>query len=77
MMRAGHAVGSEKTVLRLDTEIERTSGELRDFPRSHNWKRVQIHAAVNRGLELLDVESHPKKANSYDEMGELLPTWEK
>ena len=27
--------------------------------------------------ELLDAVSHPKKANSYDELAELLPAWEK
>ena len=31
----------------------------------------------NRRLELLDAVSHPKKANSYDELAELLPPWEK
>ena len=44
------------------------------------WKRVQIHAAgmtQNRRQELLDAVSHPKKANSYDELAELLPAWEK
>ena len=31
----------------------------------------------NRRLELMDAVSHPKKANSYDELAELLPAWEK
>ena len=57
-------MGSETALLRLDI----------------TWKRVQIHAvgmAQNRRLELLDAVSHPKKANSYDEVAELLPAWEK
>ena len=33
--------------------------------------------AQNRRLELMDAVSHTKKANSYDELAELLPAWEK
>ena len=31
----------------------------------------------NRRLELMDAVSHSKKANSYDELAELLLAWEK
>ena len=31
----------------------------------------------NRRLELLDAVSHPKEANSYGKLAELLPAWEK
>ena len=60
------------------TQAEMGKGVIRG---ATTWKRVQIiHAAEmtqNRRLELLDAVSHPKKANSYDELAELLPAWEK
>ena len=59
------------------TQAEMGKGIIRG---ATTWKRVQIHEAgmtQNRRLELLDAVSHPKKANSYDELAELLPLWEK
>ena len=59
------------------TQAEMVKGIIRG---ATTWKRVQIHAAgmtQNRRLELLDAVSHTKKANSYDEVAELLPAWEK
>ena len=69
---------------------QKLTGQVKEFTQAEmgkgiirgatTWKRVQIHAAGmthNRRLELLDAVSHPKKANSYDELAELLPAWEK
>ena len=69
---------------------QKLTGQVKEFTQAEmgkgiirgatTWKRVQIHAAgmtQNRRLELLDAVSHPKKANSYDELAELLPAWEK
>ena len=69
---------------------QKLTGQVKEFTQAEmgkgiirgatTWKRVQIHAAgmtQNRRLELLDAVSHPKKANSYDELAELLPAWGK
>ena len=69
---------------------QKLTGQVKEFTQAEmgkgiirgatTWKRVQIHAAgmtQNRRLELLDAVSHPKKANSYDELAELLLAWEK
>ena len=69
---------------------QKLTGQVKEFTQAEmgkgiirgatTWKRVQIHAAgmtQNRRLELLDAVSHPKKANSQNELAELLPAWEK
>ena len=69
---------------------QKLTGQVKEFTQAEvgkginrgatTWKRVQIHAAgmtQNRRLELLDAVSCTKKANSHDELAELLPGWEK
>ena len=66
---------------------QKLTGQVKEFTQAEmgkgiirgaaTWKREQIHAAgmtQNRRLELSDAVSH---ANSYDELAELLPAWEK
>ena len=69
---------------------QKLTGQVKEFTQAEmgkgiirgatTWKRVQIHAAgmtQNGRLELLDAVPHPKMTNSYDELAELLPAWEK
>ena len=85
--RAGHAVALKQLHHVLTQKL---TGQVTEFTLAEmgkgiirgatTWKRVQIHAAgmtQNRRLGLLDAVSHPKKANSYDELAELLPAGEK
>ena len=76
-------MGSETAVLPLDSEL---TEQVKEFTQAEMGKGIIRGATTwknaagmtqNRRVELLDAVSHSKRANSCDELAELLPAWEK